>query len=165
MWGVQALGKERVWGGGDRTVWGDLGTASWVSGTGGTEGEAWILTGDRRGRHSRLRGQVEQRQRGGRLGQGGWKKKLRRKAGQAGGTLKSFFVQMHLFFPCARHRALAGDRAMNQADTQSPPSHTRTQILEPRVRRGEPSVRTWAGELLLRAHVGLCLLPLQRPAP
>lgn len=37
---------------------------------------------------------------------------------------------------------------MNQGDTQSPPSHMRTQILEPRVRRGEPSVRTWARELL-----------------
>lgn len=64
MWGVQALGQERECGGGDRTVWEEPGTASWVSGTGGTEGEAWVLTGDRRRRHSRLRGQLDREERG-----------------------------------------------------------------------------------------------------
>lgn len=49
---------------GEGTVWEEPGTASWVSGTGGTEGEAWVLTGDRRRRHSRLRGQLDREERG-----------------------------------------------------------------------------------------------------
>lgn len=124
---------------------GRTGTASRAR---GTEGEAWILTGDRRERHSRLRGQLERRQRGGRLGRGGWKKQLRRKAGQMGWHPEVILHSAACIPSVGPDFPVPGDRTLNQADTRLLPSHPRTQSLEPRVRRGEPSVRTWARELL-----------------